>query len=357
MEGREEQNVAQCINYLCGTSCFSYVEVFSCGAWVQLSSLQDPELKRLARALPHTVLTSRADSTTKKYLYAFGRWKEWAEGRKEVTVFPVQDLQFALYLQHLSETTESRSAVEVAVSAISWAHQLAGLQPISGSPFVGAVLAGLQRKLAKPKSKKEPITPDMLSAMVKSCDGSLSDLRLMAMALLAFSAFLRCDELIKLRACDVSFAAEHMVITLPRSKTDQYRDGSTVMVARSGTPTCPVAMLEQYFSKAALIQSSTALVFRGIVNTKTGERLRKSGGISYSRVRELMLQRLSRLGFDPTAFGMHSFRAGGATAAANAGVPDRLFKRHGRWKSDTAKDGYVKDSEKSRLSVSQSLEL
>ena len=73
--------------------------------------------------------------------------------------------------------------------------------------------------------------------------------------------------------------------------------------------------------------------------------------------RELMLQRLSALGFDPTVFGMHSFRAGGATAAANAGVPDRLFKRHGRWKSDTAKDGYVKDSEKSRLSVSQSLEL
>ncbi|KAL5497418.1 hypothetical protein EMCRGX_G013885 [Ephydatia muelleri] len=41
---------------------------------------------------------------------------------------------------------------------------------------------------------------------------------------------------------------------------------------------------------------------------------------------------------------MHSLRAGGATAAANAGVPDRLFKRHGRWKSESAKDGYVKDS-------------
>ena len=106
----------------------------------------------------------------------------------------------------------------------------------------------------------------------------------------------------------MSFSAEHMVITLPKSKTDQFRDGSTVMVARSGPPTCPVAMLECYFSKVALVRSSTALVFRGIVNTKTGERLRKSGGISYSRVWELMLQRLSALGFDPTVFGMHSFR-------------------------------------------------
>ena len=42
------------------------------------------------------------------------------------------------------------------------------------------------------------------------------------------------------------------------------------------------------------------------------------------------------------------FRSG-ATAAANAGVPDRLFKRHGRWASESAKDGYVQDSLSSRL--------
>ena len=42
----------------------------------------------------------------------------------------------------------------------------------------------------------------------------------------------------------------------------------------------------------------------------------------------------------------HSLTAGGATAAAGSGVPDTLFKRRGRWRSDLemAKDGYVKDS-------------
>ena len=39
---------------------------------------------------------------------------------------------------------------------------------------------------------------------------------------------------------------------------------------------------------------------------------------------------------------LHSLRAGGATSAANVGIPDRLFKRHGRWASENAKDGYVK---------------
>ena len=66
----------------------------------------------------------------------------------------------------------------------------------------------------------------------------------------------------------------------------------------------------------------------------------------------MLLEKISSLGIDPTLFGMHSLRA---TATANAGVPDRLFKRHGRWTSESAKDGYVKDSVESRLEVSKNL--
>ena len=58
-------------------------------------------------------------------------------------------------------------------------------------------------------------------------------------------------------------------------------------------------------------------------------------------MRELVLQKLAALGLDPKQFGLHSLRSGGASAAANAGVPDRLFKCHGRWHSENAKDGYV----------------
>ena len=94
------------------------------------------------------------------------------------------------------------------------------------------------------------------------------------------------------------------------------------------------------------------MCFGGISVTKNGERLRKTGGLSYSRLRELLLSKISQLGYDPKPFGLHSLRAGGATAAANADVPDRLFKRHGHWKSESAKDGYIKDSLGKRLKVS-----
>ena len=43
----------------------------------------------------------------------------------------------------------------------------------------------------------------------------------------------------------------------------------------------------------------------------------------------------------------------GATVALNGGVNERCWKSHGRWRSESAKDGYVVDSVDKRLSVSQ----
>jgi len=54
---------------------------------------------------------------------------------------------------------------------------------------------------------------------------------------------------------------------------------------------------------------------------------------------------------------LHSLGSGGATAAANNIISDRLFKRRGRWISENAKDGYIKYSFNERLKVSQSLGL
>lgn len=338
---------------------FWIADVLSKSVLHELDSLKDPELKRLAHALPSTLLHSRADSTTAKYLCAFQRWRAWAERHDEVKVYPVEETHFALYLQHLAESTGSRSAVEEAMNAISWVQQVAGHKTVASSVLVKTALAGLQRQLAKPKRRKEPITSGMLDKIVQTLGASpsLSDLRLAASSLLAFAAFLRYDEVSKLKCCDVQFTPEAMTVHISSSKTDQYRQGDSVLIARTGTATCPVAMLERYITAAQISSSSKLHLFRAITSTKHGERLRPSGSLSYTRMRELLLAKLEQIGYDKSQFGLHSLRAGGATAAANAGVPDRLFKRHGRWKSETAKDGYIKDSEKALLSVSKSLNL
>ena len=228
------------------------------------------------------------------------------------------------------------------------------------SPLIQAIGKGFQRALAKPKIRKEPITPEMLRRLVASMASplTLSETRLAAICLLAFAAFLHFDEISKLRCCDIKFTEECMEVSITSSKTDQYRQGQLVPIARTGTATCPVAMVQKYMRLAQIQTSSKEHLFRGLCSTKKGQKLRAGGSLSYSRMREIVKTKLRELGYNEKKFGLHSFRAGGATAAANNPcVAERLFKRHGRWSSETAKDGYVKDSLQSRLKVSQGLGL
>ena len=173
--------------------------ILSQGSWKLLSELKDPELKELASRLLATILHSRANSTVKKYLGAYRRWKSWATAHKMDPV-PARPHEFVLYLQHLGEETSSKAAVEEACNALSWVHSSVGLMPITADPFVKAALEGLQRTLAKAVVKKEPVTTEMLEAIVLDAksSGSLSDLRLATACLLGFAGFLRFDELINL---------------------------------------------------------------------------------------------------------------------------------------------------------------
>ena len=125
---------------------------------------------------------------------------------------------------------------------------------------------------------------------------SLSEMRLTSVALVAYAAFLRYDELTKLRCCDVKFLLDCMMLHITCSKIDQFCEGASVTVAHTGQPTCPVSMLEKYFAMAGLQHSSQERLFQGITVSKAGEKLRCSGSISYTRLRELLLYKLQELG-------------------------------------------------------------
>ena len=107
-----------------------------------LKDLEDPELIELADKLPETILHSRADSTVKKYLGTFRRWKAWAN-QHGMTTMPAKEVHVALYLQHVGDTSQSKAAVEVSCNALAWIHSTAGLPSPTISPFVKATLEGM----------------------------------------------------------------------------------------------------------------------------------------------------------------------------------------------------------------------
>ena len=240
---------------------------------------------------------------------------------------------------------------------LKWVHEMAGLDNPTDHPLVRSVLEGARRQLGKPINKKEPVTVEMLQKLVQQFGGSgasLSDIRSLALCLLAFSGFLRYDEIVRCRFSDIKFYEDYMELFIASSKTDKLRNGETLVIAKTRNPTCPVSMLNRYIVMAKEPANAPNWLFRPI-NAK--QQSLREGRLSYTRVRELVLSMLKHVVEDVSGFGVHSLHSGGATAAANAGVSDRHFKRHGRWKSETAKDGYIKDSLETRLQVSQKLGL
>ena len=187
--------------------------------------------------------------------------------------------------------------MEEAVNAIYWVQRMAGMETVSVNPLIRTVVDGFQRILAKPRKKKEPVTPQMLQELVASMGAppSLSETRLAAICLLAFSAFLRYDEISKLCCCDITAKME---VHIQSSKTDQFRQGSVIPIARSELPTCPVAMLEKYIALGNIDLHSKERLFQAITKAKKGEVLRMCGSLSYTRMRELVLGKIKVLGYD-----------------------------------------------------------
>ena len=85
-------------------------------------------MKKLAAALPATVVASRQPNTVRVYAFGFQRWKRWTTHYVEVTPLPAVPRYIALYLIYLSQGAKTNSAIVTALNSISWAHKLSALQ-------------------------------------------------------------------------------------------------------------------------------------------------------------------------------------------------------------------------------------
>lgn len=334
--------------------------MFQHGVWKDVGNLEHPGLRNLADRMKSTVLMSRATGTVDGYTRAFNRWKEFASRWGEVTSFPAEPLPVALYLQYLLETTSSCSSVDTAFYGIKWVHETAGLASPTDSSLVVAVRDASKRILGTARSnRKEPITPELLKSIVGGADLSKGlELRNVCLYLLCFAGFLRFDDVSRIKRNQISFHTGYMSIKVEKRKNDQLRQGDEVLIAKGEGTACPVKILEEYLNRFNIDPLSDQFIFRRLIKTKKSYKLASNNKpISYSTFRDHLRKTLRGFVPDPQVYGTHSFRSGGASAAANSGVPDRVFQRHGRWKSASAKDGYVEDSTDVKLSVSKSLGL
>ena len=116
----------------------------------------------------------------------------------------------------------------------------------------------------------------------------------------------------------------------------------------------PLFWLLKYLRKAGIPDDSTAYIFQRIIrpNAHAVARLADDDKpVTYNSMRAEMKKVLSDTGENEKLYGWHSARSGGATAAANAGISERLIKVQGRWVADLSVAGYIQDSLQQRLNI------
>lgn len=121
------------------------------------------------------------------------------------------------------------------------------------SPFVHATAECWERKLSTPKVKEQPVSGNAGWSGWKPHTLPFSQWsKIAASCLLAFPALLHYDEVAKVRCYDITFSDMSMAEYIIASKTYQYHGGGSVLIARTGSPTCPVAMMESFLTGRAV---------------------------------------------------------------------------------------------------------
>ena len=190
------------------------------------------------------------------------------------------------------------------------------------------VLTGIKRLSPPRQLDCFPITIQTLSTihslLKPELSSNLDHVILWAAFTLAFFGFLRASEFtcngpfdpdVHLSPQDITLvpntlAPSHMLVRVKQSKTDPFRQGHTLMIAKSTSHICSVMAMKDYLLQGQPSPSCPLFSF-----SKPGKWLTR--GNLTKELRSILQQ----CGLPSHKFYSHSFRIGAATTAAKAGIP------------------------------------
>ena len=212
-----------------------------------------------------------------------------------------------------------------------------------------------------PKLNRHPITIQILDSIYSYFQRPLSynadHIMLWAAFTLAFFGFLRASEFtcngssfdttVHLCLRNITFipniqSPNHMLVSIKQSKTDPFRKGCTLTIARSSTSICSVMAMRDYPLQCKPAATSPLFTF---TNGKW---------LSRASLAKELRSALQSCGLPADHYFTHSFRIGAATTLAAAGVPSWLIKVLGRWSSDCY-ERYIRTPQETLLAIPRKL--
>lgn len=249
---------------------------------------------------------------------------------------PPTESSLSYYVSSLADRLLTHATIKVYLSAIVYHAGLLGHSvDLESMRRLHYALIGIRRaqggRLSRPL--RDPITRQHLLALRHHLTISylpLDALMLWAAFTAAFFGLLRSSEYTSPSASSTSSAtlwrshvsfsrdASRATLFLPISKTDQFGRGVDVRLFSLPSLLCPVSALRHYLSARSSASAPLFLFANGDFLTR-------------DRVADVLRQVFPA---QPN-LNTHSFRIGGASALANAGVPDYAIQILGRWSSDS----------------------
>jgi len=295
------------------------------------------------------VEAARAANTLRGYRSDWREYTTWCT-QHHVEPLPAAPATVTGYLSDLARAGAKVGTMSRRLSAIKFAHQMRNLPDPTRNARAVAVWEGIRRTHGAPPEQAAPLMPPELFDVLDACpttktwrtpgrtdEPDLAGARDRALLLVGFVAALRRSEL---AALTVDQVAEHpggLVLTLPRSKTNQTGDQvELVVLPRAGNPgRCPVTALTGWTRLAAITDGP---LFRPVgKNNKAATR-----ALHPESINTLVQNALTRAGMDPGPYSAHSLRAGFVTYAHLRGASDRAIAHQTRHRSLATLGAYVR---------------
>ena len=293
-----------------------------------MTKRQDLEQQPVAQALDTQVISSpyihAATSDNTRIAYH----ADIQDFLKKGGALPATPEGIEAYLKLCASTYNPRTLTRRMTALRQW-HKLKGHDDPTQSSLVRKTLRGIARVHGRPKRQASALRLadiDQIIAHLKQ-NKTAPNIRNQAMVLLGFFGAFRRSELVALTWEQVNFVSDGMIITLPRSKTDQVGEGMQCVIPFGDDKRCPVRALIEWRQVSG---QWAGPIFR---------RISKVGTINKSaicpRYWNRLLRELAEAAGLPNAEQVtsHSLRRGFATEAARLGASMPAIQRHGRRRS------------------------
>lgn len=275
-----------------------------------------PLSEAIARANEY-IAHSKAGNTLRAYRADWQHFMSWCDAQG-VESLPATAETVGGYLAELATSGLKVSTIQRRLSAISQAHELKGYDSPTKERTVRTVMQGIRRVHGTAQKGKTPAVTNDVRQMVESLPDSLLGVRDRVMLLVGFAGAFRRSELVGLDVSDLEFTPEGVRITLGHSKTDQEGQGRVVGIPYASPAMCPVRSLEAWLGKSGITEGP---IFRSV--NRHGKML--PSRLTAQVVAHVVKRTAEKVGLDPTRYAGHSLRSGHATAAAKAGVSERVI--------------------------------